>query len=111
MQRQVARQIGVDESTLFNWESNETLPAIRHVPGIIRFLGYNPFPEPMMFSEKPRLARTGLGLSQRLMASRLGVDPTTLGFWERSERTPSKKLLARLEKSLLSSIVAKQSTG
>ena len=44
LQKQVADQIGVDELTVTNWERNATVPAIRHIPAIIRFLGYDPLP-------------------------------------------------------------------
>lgn len=45
-QKDAAKQIGVDEATIFNWESNETTPTIRHIPRVIEFLGYNPLPPP-----------------------------------------------------------------
>ena len=100
LQREVAQQIGVTECTVINWESNETQPTIRHIPRIILFLGYNPFPEPTTLREKLKQARKVLGFSQREMAQRLDVDPTTIGFWERGERTPAKKLRTKLEHDL-----------
>ena len=44
LQKQVADRIGVHELTITNWERNATVPAIRHIPAIIRFLGYDPLP-------------------------------------------------------------------
>ena len=41
-QREVASKIGVDESTVYRWERNETSPPSRFIPQIINFLGYNP---------------------------------------------------------------------
>ncbi len=44
LQRQVAEQIGVDKTSITNWESNRTKPGLVYMPAIIRFLGYNPLP-------------------------------------------------------------------
>jgi DNA-binding transcriptional regulator YiaG len=43
-QRQVAEQLGVDETTIHNWERNFNSPDRRFVPKIIQFLGYTPSP-------------------------------------------------------------------
>ena len=91
LQSQVADQIGVDVTTITNWESNRTAPAIRHIPSIIRFLGYNPFPAGHSLREKLTTARKALGLSQRKLAERLGVDESTLGGWETGRHRPAKK--------------------
>jgi len=92
-QKQVGQQIGVSEPTIHSWESNETTPPPRYVPSIIRFLGYRPFPEPNSPSDKILLARRLLGLTQKAMARRLGVDPTTLARWEREKGRPSNRFL------------------
>ena len=39
----VALHLGVDEYTVCNWENNKTTPAVRFMPHIMRFLGYDPF--------------------------------------------------------------------
>jgi len=44
LQRQVAQQIGVDETTVYNWERNATSPSVRHFPAITQFLGYKSSP-------------------------------------------------------------------
>jgi transcriptional regulator with XRE-family HTH domain len=36
------------------------------------------------------------GITQKELAKRLGVDPTTLARWERNESRPQKKFSARL---------------
>jgi transcriptional regulator with XRE-family HTH domain len=43
-QRQVAEQIGVDKTSIANWEGNRNEPGVQYIPAIIRFLGYNPLP-------------------------------------------------------------------
>jgi transcriptional regulator with XRE-family HTH domain len=40
------------------------------------------------------------GLTQKKLAELLGIDPTTLGRWERNESKPLKKLLEKLNKFL-----------
>jgi DNA-binding XRE family transcriptional regulator len=46
LQRHVAEQIGVDKTSIFNWEANTSEPDFRYMPAIIDFLGYNPLPGP-----------------------------------------------------------------
>jgi transcriptional regulator with XRE-family HTH domain len=72
MQRQVAQQIGVGEAKVTNWERNATTPAVRFIPAIIRFLGYDPLPHAISISERLATAGRALGLSQRKMAEKLG---------------------------------------
>src|SRR5207249_5241069 len=92
LQSDVAQLLLADKTSVFNWENNRTMPQVRHIPKIIDFLGYNPLPAARSFSEKLRAVRRTLGLSQRAMAKRLGIDPGTLQAWESGRRRPSKKL-------------------
>jgi transcriptional regulator with XRE-family HTH domain len=91
LQKQVAERIGVDETTIYNWERQRTLPEIRFIAPIIEFLGYDPFPEPETFPEKLKACRLRMGLSQRKLAAKLGIDPKTLGDWERARHKSGKK--------------------
>ena len=93
LQKQVAAQIGVHEITISNWEGNAAVPAIRYMPAIIQFLGYDPLPPANSFPERLATARRVLGLSQRKMAEKLGVDPATLLGWEAGQHEPSRKSL------------------
>jgi transcriptional regulator with XRE-family HTH domain len=90
-QRQVAEEIGVNETTVFNWERNKARPQIHYLPRILKFLGYNPSPFPESLRDQLLRERTTLGLTQKAFAKRLGVDPTTLARWEKGKGTPSKK--------------------
>lgn len=99
LQRQVAEQIGVDEATITNWERNASTPVIRYMPAIVRFLGYDPLPPGDTLPERLRSARRQLGLTQRKMAERLGVDPCTLRDWENERHQPTEaslNLIARV---------------
>jgi DNA-binding transcriptional regulator YiaG len=85
--------------TVTAWERNATVPEIRYIPAIVKFLGYNPFPVVNSFPERLAWERKALGLSQRRMAEKLGVDPTTLMGWEGGRHQPkgrSTYLIARV---------------
>ncbi len=81
LQKQVADQIGVHEQTITGWERNATSSGIHYMLAIIQFLGYDPLPPANTFPERLATARKGLGLSQRKMAEKMGIDPTTLRSW------------------------------
>ena len=55
-QKEAARRIGADQWTVINWEKGRTCPEVRFVPGIIRFLGYDPFPRGEVLYDRNRLA-------------------------------------------------------
>ena len=98
LQKQVADQISVHEQTITGWEGNATVPEVRHVPAIIRFLGYNPLPAASSLPERLATKRRALGLSQRKMAEKLGVDPATLMGWEAGRHQPTEKSLELIRK-------------
>jgi transcriptional regulator with XRE-family HTH domain len=90
LQREVANRIGVDHSTVTNWEKDNTVPAIRSYPRIIKFLGYEPdlmAPEGLALSIKSK--RRALGLSQRRLAKLLNIDEGTVRRRER-DRAPTE---------------------
>ncbi|MBI2963928.1 MAG: transcriptional regulator [Deltaproteobacteria bacterium] len=85
LQREVADRIGSDAATLVNWEKGNTAPALRFMPVIVAFLGYDPTQNAADASLGTRIAarRRALGLSRRKLAAELGVDETTIARWER----------------------------
>jgi transcriptional regulator with XRE-family HTH domain len=42
LQREVAEEIGVTKSTIWNWEAYRSAPQLRFIPKVITFLGYDP---------------------------------------------------------------------
>jgi DNA-binding XRE family transcriptional regulator len=42
LQKDVARIIGADKTSVFNWENNLMAPSLRFIPKLIEFLGYRP---------------------------------------------------------------------
>ena len=103
LQKQVADQIGVHKMTITGWEGNATIPEVRYVPAIIQFLGYNPLPPASSLPERLATVRKALGLSQRKMAGRLGVDPATLMGWEEGRHQPTERSIELIGKVLQSS--------
>ncbi len=100
LQKEVAEKIGVDTSTIHNWEKQHTQPEIRFVARIIEFLGYDPLPQPESFPEKLKTHRLRLGLSQRKLAAKLGVDPSTIYHWELGSHKPVEVFCRLLERLL-----------
>jgi transcriptional regulator with XRE-family HTH domain len=99
-QREAAEAMGVDETSVFNWESNRVQPAVRLIPGIIRFLGYCPYTPGPSFSNWLKLTRHSLGYSQSKLAGRLGIDEGTWGRWEAGKIQPASKYLRRIRSYL-----------
>ncbi len=67
LQRQAAGQLGVDTSTVTNWELGHTEPGFGWMPVIIGFLGYDPRPAPRTIGEALRRHRTNRGMTQKAL--------------------------------------------
>jgi transcriptional regulator with XRE-family HTH domain len=103
LQKEVALILGVDETTIDNWENNHSSPRLRHIPGIIKFLGYVPFDtNTKSLGEKIVRFRRLLGITQKELAKTLGVDPSTLGRWEKGRGQPMKRQATKLATFLAS---------
>ncbi len=79
----------MDEKSLASWEGDEWSPAITAYPALVRFLGYEPWPEPKSLSEALLAERRRRGLVLKQAARQIGVDEGTLGRWERGEWKPT----------------------
>lgn len=86
---EVAEKLGVDPTTIRSWEEDEFPPAIRYQPGILAFLGYDPYPTPKSLPEQLLAARRRLGLTRKGMAHRLGIKPDRLAGWEQGWSKPN----------------------
>jgi transcriptional regulator with XRE-family HTH domain len=92
-QAQVAGLIGVDESTVTNWEKNRTNPILWVMPKIIEFLGYHPSTgDYRTLGGRLLQYRESRGMSQKGLAKRIGIDPTTLSRLERNEGTHQRRI-------------------
>lgn len=97
LQREAASQIGVTEATIWNWENGGAVPDLRRLPGVIRFLRYDPRPKPETIGRSLHSYRRARGMSQRALAQVLAVDPSTLAGWEHGRRVPAGRFLARVQ--------------
>jgi len=102
-QREVAQLLGVEKATIWNWENNYSSPYLYYIPRIIKFLGYVPFEDQAKsLGEKILNYRRLLGITQKELANRLDIDPSTLARWEKNESKPKEKLFKKLNKFLSS---------
>ena len=111
LQREAAQQIGVGIQTVTNWELGRTAPALCWLPSIIQFLGYDPAPKPETVGQSLKRYRQLHGIPQHELANRLGVDPGTLGRWERGARQPTGRWLTRVEAALVTESDGQEATG
>lgn len=94
-QREAARQVGVHPATFHNWEKAFREPGVGRWPAIPAYLCYDPSPEPASLAARIRARRCQEGLSQRELGRRLGLDPGTVGAWERGTVVrPGRQVLA-----------------
>jgi len=80
-----AMRMSVSERTVRAWETGRT-PDVEHWPRIIDFLGFEPWPEPMTPVQNLQAARRRQGLTISQTAQRLGVDASTLWWWEHGRK-------------------------
>ncbi len=81
-QNEAGERLGVTPQTVLNWEKGHTEPPIESTPAILRFLDYDPFPEPKNIPEHLLSIRRTMGWSIKEAARQLGVDQGTWGAWE-----------------------------
>ena len=92
-QKEVADQIGMRTSNIWNWENTRCQPSVRFIPGIIDFLGYVPYTRAQSFSDWLKMVRAAQGLSQEALAQGLGMDESTINGWERGKHRPTQHSL------------------
>lgn len=88
LQKDLVRMWGATEQSVRFWEADKTRPIRKYMPEVIKFLGYDPFPEPKMLSEKLKHYRLLNGLTQKTLAGILGVARDTLVDWENGNHKP-----------------------
>ena len=91
-QKWVAEIIGTDKCSIANWEHNRSRPRTRYLPKIINFLGY--FPKDL-FTANTLLRKLLFivihGLTQKQMADKIGIDPSTVMYLENDKHEATKK--------------------
>ena len=93
-QKDVARIIGVEETSIYNWEKNLSNSSIKYIPKVIEFLGYIPFQlDTLSLGDQIKLYRKLRGISQKNLAKEIDIDPTTLAKWEANKMNISQDFL------------------
>ncbi|MBI5241042.1 MAG: transcriptional regulator [Elusimicrobia bacterium] len=107
-QSEVAQILGVDHATITNWELSHTFPGVQYLPKIYDFLGYCPTApiKDRTLSQKIRLWRESLGLTQKQLAREAGVDESALHHWEAGRRRPTRRPRKRLSVFLPAALAA-----
>ena len=83
-----ARIMGASWRSLMWWERNEREPLDRSWPAIIAYLGCEPWPEAQTLGERLLAERRRRGLAIFETAALMGIDETTLWWWESGKRLP-----------------------
>ncbi len=73
-QRDLRKRFKLEKETYANWEKDRCYPAMKHWPGIIAFLGFDPSPAPSTIGEQLLAYRRRHGLSRKTLAADLAVD-------------------------------------
>lgn len=89
-QKDVASQIGVTASTIWNWEHGWTVD-FRLIPQIITFLGYNPIPCPDDVMERLAWYKQVNGLTLKQLGTEMGRDPEQVGEWLSGRHKPCRR--------------------
>ncbi|MEM7577275.1 MAG: helix-turn-helix transcriptional regulator [Planctomycetota bacterium] len=100
-QREVAALLGVSKPTLGNWETGFCVPAVRALPAIVSFLGFNPTPPPDDLPGRMKWYRTTHGLNQRAAGKRANVGLTSWWALETGYKPVSPKVEGKIMKLVI----------
>jgi DNA-binding XRE family transcriptional regulator len=96
LQKDLAAIIGVTEDCITLWENNRSKPYIKYYRKIIEFLGYLPFDiDDSTLAGKLKLYRYRNGFIQEELADILGVNESTVFYYEKSKHAPSFSVLQK----------------
>lgn len=93
-QTEASGRLGVDPSTIRNWENGRTEIEVRFYPALFEFLGSIPLREPMTLGEAICRKRMVRGWSRKLLASAAGVDEATVNRIEKGHAHTQRSLTA-----------------
>lgn len=97
LQREVAIRLGVSVDSYRGWEIGRIGPGSGSWARIIRWLGYDPTPEPQTIGERLRAKRRALGWSEAKTAAYLGWNDATIRRYERGSRRSAGERLHWLQ--------------
>ncbi len=96
----VAHLLGCTEQTIRFWEQDKCRPRSQQMAKLIEFLGYDPLPEVSTLGQRLLRYRQQHGLTQRGLARKLKVDPSSIWAWETEEHKPSPKSMLLIQQLL-----------
>ena len=99
-QKDVAIQIGVTTSTIWNWENNWSSITLSCMPKVIEFLGYNPIPCPDGLMGKLAWYKQVNGLSLEQLGANMGRDPEQLADWLSGRHKPCRRNREKVKRFL-----------
>lgn len=101
--KDVADQVGVTVSTIWNWEHGWNVDQ-RYLPRIITFLGYNPIPCPEGPLERLAWYKQVNGLTLKELGAEMGRDPEQLAHWLGGRHKPCRRNRKMIELFLRESL-------
>jgi transcriptional regulator with XRE-family HTH domain len=90
LQAEVAAEIGVTESTVWNWEHG-TEPELIHIPAILEFIGYVPWEMPEETVARLAHFKKVKGLSFERLGELMSRDPEQLADWLSGRNVPMER--------------------
>jgi transcriptional regulator with XRE-family HTH domain len=96
-QKDVAEQIGVTASTIWNWENDWSSITLSCMPKVIEFLGYNPIPCPEDLLERLAWYKQVKGLTLEQLGAEMKRDPEQLADWLAGRHKPSRNNQEKME--------------
>ncbi|MES3017450.1 MAG: recombinase family protein [Bacteroidota bacterium] len=108
LQKEVAALIGVTEDCVTLWENGRSRPSVAHYPWIIEFLGHFPFEiDTSTLGGKMKRYRYLKGMTQKGLAKEVGVNESTVHYYENNPHTPLPRTLGKLQALLVASSIEK----
>lgn len=98
-QKDVAVQIGVTASSIWNWEHGSPI-RLRSVAKVVEFLGYNPIPCPEDLIGRLAWYKQVNGLSLNRLGTEMGRDPEQLADWLTKRYNPCHRNREEIEQFL-----------
>jgi transcriptional regulator with XRE-family HTH domain len=111
LREEVAHRFGLKAHTIALWELDLRRPSAKYLPSIILFLGYDPVPEVTSLPKRLKAARRRLGLSQRELGRRFGIDPKTICKWETGRGSRKTRRMEQLFEGFVREVEAASPEG
>jgi transcriptional regulator with XRE-family HTH domain len=85
LQRDLADALGTCIETVIGWEKHGRAPMARHLPFLIKWLGFDPSPPNLTLGGAVRDRRRSMGMTQESLGNLLSLDPATIATVERNK--------------------------